>query len=167
MSAWPSAAAWYEACAGDAVLAAWRGPWSIDFAVESDGAAATFAFADGRLAGGGVAQFTLAAPDAVWAKFLAPVPPRHHHAIFAMLARVPEFAVRGDQLAFLQHCHVVRRVLEIGKWLALGHDRAGTRLAASTACGRDAGTGRDRWLRNRDRRRHGLSHLSRACGQRP
>ena len=38
-----------------------------------------------------------------------------------MLARVPEFAVRGDQLAFLQHCHVVRRVLEIGKWLALGH----------------------------------------------
>ena len=38
-----------------------------------------------------------------------------------MLARVPEFTVRGDQLAFLQHCHVVRRVLEIGKWLALGH----------------------------------------------
>ena len=120
MSAWPSAAAWYEACAGDAVLAAWCGPWSIDFAVESDGAAATFAFADGRLAGGGVAQFTLAAPDAVWAKFLAPVPPRHHHAIFAMLARVPEFTVRGDRLAFLQHAHVVRRVLEIGKWLALG-----------------------------------------------
>jgi pimeloyl-ACP methyl ester carboxylesterase len=38
-----------------------------------------------------------------------------------MLARVPEFSVRGDQLAFLQHCHVVRRVLEVGKWLALGH----------------------------------------------
>jgi pimeloyl-ACP methyl ester carboxylesterase len=120
MSAWPSAAAWYEACAGDAVLAAWRGPWSIDFAVDSDGATTTFAFADGRLAGGGIAQFTLAAPDAIWAKFLAPVPPRHHHAIFAMLARVPEFTVRGDRLAFMQHVHVVRRVLEIGKWLSLG-----------------------------------------------
>jgi pimeloyl-ACP methyl ester carboxylesterase len=68
-----------------------------------------------------VPQFTLAAPAAIWAKFLEPVPPRHHHAIFAMLARVPEFSVRGDQLAFLQHCHVVRRVLEVGKWLALGH----------------------------------------------
>jgi pimeloyl-ACP methyl ester carboxylesterase len=123
MSIWPSAAAWYEACAEDAVLATWRGPWSVAFAVDSDGAATTFAFAfaDGTLSGGAMPQFTLAAPAAIWAKFLEPLPPRHHHAIFAMLARVPEFSVRGDQLAFLQHCHVVRRVLEVGKWLALGH----------------------------------------------
>jgi pimeloyl-ACP methyl ester carboxylesterase len=121
MTTWPSAAAWYEACQEDAVLSAWQGPWSVAFAVDSDGAAATFAFTDGRLAGGGVPAFTLAAPERVWAKFLAPVPPRHHHAMFALLARVPEFAVRGDQLAFLQHAHVVRRVLEVGKWLALGH----------------------------------------------
>ena len=120
MSTWPNAAAWYEACVEDAVLAAWRGPWSVDFAVDSDGATTTFAFADGRLAGGGVPQFTLAAPDSVWTKFLAQVPPRHHHAIFAMPARVPEFTVRGDQFVFMQHAHVVRRVLEIGKWLALG-----------------------------------------------
>ena len=121
MTAWPNAETWRAACAGDAVLAAWRGPWSVSFAVESDGAATVFAFADGWPQGVGEPQFTLAAPGAVWTKFLAPVPPRHHHAIFAMLARVPEFAVHGDQLAFLQHCHVVRRVLEIGKWLALGH----------------------------------------------
>ena len=121
MSTWPNPADWCEACTEDAVLAAWRGPWSVGFAVDSDGANTTFSFADGRIARGGVPQFTLAAPRSVWAKFLAPVPPRHHHAIFAMLARVPEFTVRGDQLAFLQHCHVVRRVLEIGKWLALGH----------------------------------------------
>lgn len=114
---WPNAAAWWEACTGDAVLAVWRGPWSVSFAV----AGTTFAFADGRLQSGGTPQFTLSASDEVWAKFLAPIPPRHHHGIFAMLARVPEFSVRGDQLAFLQHCHVVRRVLEIGKWLALGH----------------------------------------------
>ncbi|HET6196255.1 MAG TPA: alpha/beta hydrolase [Acetobacteraceae bacterium] len=120
MSTWPAAAAWCEACAEDAVLATWRGPWSVTFAVDSDSATTTFTFTDGRLGGGGIPQFTLAAPDGVWAKFLAPVPPRHHHAIFAMLARVPAFSVRGDQLAFLQHAHVVRRVLEIGKWLALG-----------------------------------------------
>ena len=51
MSSWPTAAAWREACAEDAVLAAWRGPWSVDFAVDSDGAATTFGFVDGRLAG--------------------------------------------------------------------------------------------------------------------
>jgi pimeloyl-ACP methyl ester carboxylesterase len=34
--------------------------------------------------------------------------------------RVPEFAIHGDQLAFMQHAHIARRVLEIGKWLALG-----------------------------------------------
>ncbi|HET7880106.1 MAG TPA: alpha/beta hydrolase [Acetobacteraceae bacterium] len=121
MRAWPSASAWRQACTDDTVLAAWRGPWSVAFAIDSDGASTTFAFTDGTLTGGGVPQFTLAAPAAVWAKFLAPTPPRHHHAIFAMLARVPEFAVRGEQLAFLQYAHVVRRVLEIGKWLALGN----------------------------------------------
>jgi pimeloyl-ACP methyl ester carboxylesterase len=116
MSGWPAAAAWWEACTEDAVLAAWRGPWSVAFAID----ATTFAFAEGRLASGAGPQFALSAPDAVWAKFLAPIPPRHHHSIFAMLARVPEFSVRGDQLAFYQHCHIVRRVLDIGKWLALG-----------------------------------------------
>ncbi len=122
MTIWPGAAAWCEACGEDAVLATWRGPWSVAFAVDSDGTTTTFAFTDGSLAGGGISQFTLAAPDTVWSKFLAPLPPRHHHAIFAMLARVPEFSVRGDQLTFLQYAHVVRRVLEIGKWLALGRN---------------------------------------------
>ncbi len=121
MTAWPSADLWHAACATDPVLAAWRGPWSVAFAIESDTTATNFAFTDGRLQPGGAPQFTLAAPAAVWAKHLAAIPPRHHHALFAMLARVPECTVRGDQLPFLQHCHIVRRVLEIGKWLALGH----------------------------------------------
>jgi hypothetical protein len=34
MTDWPDADAWRDACAGDAVLAAWRGPWSVRFAVE-------------------------------------------------------------------------------------------------------------------------------------
>jgi pimeloyl-ACP methyl ester carboxylesterase len=117
---WPNPEAWHAACAEDATLAAWRGPWSVAFAVETGAAATTFAFTDGQIQPGGTPQFTLAAPAAVWDKFLAPIPPRHHHGIFAMLARVPDFQVRGDQLAFLQHCHIVRRVLEIGRWLALG-----------------------------------------------
>ena len=156
MSTWPMPPRWCEACAEDAVLAAWRGPWSVAFAVDSDGATTTFAFADGSLAGGGVPQFTLAAPAAVWAKFLEPVPPRHHHAIFAMLARVPEFSVRGDQLAFLQHCHVVRRVLEIGKWLALGN-AAPVPASLHPPLGiAHAGARRDRRLCAGDRRRRHL-----------
>jgi pimeloyl-ACP methyl ester carboxylesterase len=122
MSGFPNAEAWRAACVDDAVLAAWRGPWSVAFAIESDTAASRFAFTDGRMQGDAAPQFTLNAPSAIWEKFLAPIPPRHHHAIFAMLARVPEFSVRGDEMALRQYCHVVRRVLEIGKWLALGHD---------------------------------------------
>jgi pimeloyl-ACP methyl ester carboxylesterase len=122
MTRFPDPAAWYAACNDDTMLRAWTGPWSITFAIENDGVATAFAFVEGHPATPtGATAFTLAAPASIWAKFLAPVPPRHHHAIFAMLARVPAFTLRGDQLAFMQHCHIVRRVLEIGRWLALGN----------------------------------------------
>lgn len=146
MNAFPAIAAWREACAGDAVLAAWAGPWSVCFAVSSDNAVPgdaaaagdhaaagddtppgddavrVFSVREGRVqAGGGSPAFTLRAPAAVWAKFLAPLPPRHHHGLFAMLYRVPEFGIEGDMLCFMQHAHIARRVLEIGKWLSLGH----------------------------------------------
>ena len=122
MSRFPDAAAWRAACAADATLAAWAGPWGISFAIASDGVATGFTLADGVVqAEAGAPVFSLSAPGSVWEKFLAPVPPRHHHGIFAMIYRVPEFAITGDQLAFMQFAHVVRRVLEIGKWLALGN----------------------------------------------
>lgn len=122
MSIFPAAEAWRDACASDATLAAWAGPWSVAFAIASGSVTTTFSFVDGKAEhGGGEPAFTLAAPGDVWAKFLLPVPPRHHHGIFAMHYRVPEFSIRGDQLAFMQHAHVARRVLEIGKWLALGN----------------------------------------------
>jgi len=130
MTTFPDAAAWHAACAGDAVLAAWAGPWSVCFAVRSGGTVTMFHVVDGRIAQpagppmpspDATPAFTLRAPEAVWAKFLAPLPPRHHHGIFAMMYRVPDFAIEGDTLAFMQHAHVARRVLEIGKWLALGH----------------------------------------------
>jgi len=122
MSNFPETAAWRAACAQDAVLGAWAGLWSVCFAVQSDATVTTFLLQDGRVQpGDGAPAFTVRAPAATWGKFLAPVPPRHHHGIFAMLYHVPEFAIDGDQLAFMQHAHVVRRVLDVGKWLALGH----------------------------------------------
>ncbi len=125
MSRFPDAATWRAACSDDATLAAWAGSWSVCFAIAGDTATTTFNLVDGKVhSGGGDPAFTLTAPDAVWAKFLLPVPPRHHHGIFAMHYRVPEFAIRGNQVAFMQHAHVARRILEIGKWLALGNSGA-------------------------------------------
>jgi hypothetical protein len=122
MSSFPPAASWREACAGDATLAAWAGPWSISFAVASGADVIVFELVEGKVQpAGGSPAFTLAAPEEVWAKFLLPVPPRHHHGIFALHYRVPEFSIQGDSLAFMQHAHVARRVLDIGKWLALGN----------------------------------------------
>ena len=121
MTQFPDAAAWRAACAEDAVLTAWTGPWSVCFAIASDDAVTVFNVVDGRVqANAGTPAFTLRAPAAVWDKFLQAVPPRHHHGVFAMLYRVPDFAITGDQLAFMQYAHVARRVLEIGKWVALG-----------------------------------------------
>jgi pimeloyl-ACP methyl ester carboxylesterase len=121
MSTFPDAATWRAACVGDASLAAWAGPWSVCFAIASGSDTTVFSLADGAVqADGGQPAFTLAAPDAVWAKFLLPIPPRHYHGIFAMHYRIPEFSIQGDQLVFMQHAHIARRVLEIGKWLALG-----------------------------------------------
>jgi len=122
MTGFPDITVWRAACIADPVLAAWAGPWSVSFAISSDGGAYAFAFAEGRVQPHAAAPiFTLAAPAAVWSRFLTPTPPRHHQGIFAMLARLPDVVVRGNCLAFMQHCHLVRRVLDIGRWLALGY----------------------------------------------
>ena len=122
MSRFPDALHWRSACVIDPVLKAWGGSWSVSFAVRCGETATHFAFADGVITGvDGAAQFTLSAPAPIWEKFLQPIPPRHHHSIFAMHRQVPEFRIEGDELAFAQHCHIARRVLEIGKWLALGN----------------------------------------------
>lgn len=122
MNRFPEISAWRRACMDDAVLAAWAGPWSVCFAVQTDAAVRAFSLRDGRMLDeGGTPVFSLRAPGAVWSRFLEPVPPRHHHGIFAMMYRVPDFAIDGDTLCFMQHAHIARRVLEIGKWLALGN----------------------------------------------
>ncbi|MFC7473007.1 alpha/beta fold hydrolase [Dankookia sp. GCM10030260] len=120
---WPVAdapgflAAWQAATAGDARLRHAARHAAVRFRFESGGGVADFAFD----APPGEPAFTLAAPAAAWAKALQAVPPRHHHSLFAMRMRVPGFALRGAELAFVQHCHLARRVLEIGRWVAAGH----------------------------------------------
>jgi pimeloyl-ACP methyl ester carboxylesterase len=126
---WPGfVACWRRACVVDAVLGASAGPWSVRFGMVSGLRQAVFAFAAGRALPPddtcadptASVDFAFSAPQEAWAGFLAPVPPRHHHSPFAMRMRVPGVALLGDELRFAQFCHLLRRVLEIGKWLALG-----------------------------------------------
>jgi hypothetical protein len=121
MTGFPDAAAWRKACTADAVLGTWAGPWAVCFAIRSGSDTAIFNFAEGQVAADpGTPAFILAATEATWARFLEQFPPRHHHGIFAMMYRLPEFSIQGDELAFMQHAHIARRVLEVGKWLAMG-----------------------------------------------
>lgn len=125
MAGWPDGEAWtalvarwHSACDADAVLAEWRPGAATRFAIANGTARAAFAFGDAPDA----EDFALEAPPHIWALHLQPIPPRHHHAIFAMRHRVPEFRITGDEIAFLRHCHLARRVLEIGRWLVLHGD---------------------------------------------
>lgn len=121
MSSFPPPDRWRAACAADPVLTAWEGGWAIGFALIDGAQTWRFSFTDGRItAAEGDPVFTLTAPAPAWQAFRAPVPVRHHHALFAMLARVPGVAVTGDRLAFMRYAHVVRRVLDIGRHLARG-----------------------------------------------
>jgi pimeloyl-ACP methyl ester carboxylesterase len=122
MTGFPDTTRWRAACDVDPVLAAWTGDWSVCFAVRSGNTEKNFSFVGGRITQrNNLAQFTLAAPEAVWRQFLLPTPPRHYHALLAMRMRVEDFSITGDELAFAQFCHVVRRVLDIGKFLVLGN----------------------------------------------
>ncbi|HKD30431.1 MAG TPA: hypothetical protein VKC66_31550, partial [Xanthobacteraceae bacterium] len=110
MTGFPNAFAWRAACAADPVLATWAGPWAVCFAIKSGNDGTIFNFVEGKVAAdSGTPAFILAAPKAIWARFLEPVPPRHHHGIFAMMYRLPEFSIQGDELVFMQHAHIARR----------------------------------------------------------
>ncbi len=123
MSTFPPAAVWRAACAADPVLATWAGQWSACFAIESDDLPVPFNFTNGQVQRtDGDPLFTLAAPAEVWSKFLEPVPPRFYNGIFAMMYRVPGFLIKEGTVAFMQHAHLARRVLDIGKWLSLGNE---------------------------------------------
>ncbi len=107
------AAPWQAATQQDAILARMARHVAVRFSIGGVG----FGF------GATEPGFALEAPEAVWDQVLQWVPPRHHHSVFALRMRVPEFRITGNELAFVQHVHLVRRVLEIGRWVRAG--RAG------------------------------------------
>jgi pimeloyl-ACP methyl ester carboxylesterase len=60
-------------------------------------------------------DFGLTAPAEVWERLWQPVPPPRHQSLFALLSKVPEFAVEGSREALAQHAHAIARLLELGR----------------------------------------------------
>jgi pimeloyl-ACP methyl ester carboxylesterase len=113
---------WQAACAADPVLARQLPGAAARFGIAQPGLSVVLEMTDGALAlrlGEG-AETRFAAPAETWQRFLQPLPPRHHHNLFAMRMRLPEFTMEGNELAWMQHAHLLRRTLEIGRWVAHG-----------------------------------------------
>ncbi|MBS7792214.1 alpha/beta hydrolase [Roseococcus sp. SDR] len=115
-------AAWQAACDMDGTLRHRLPGAEGRFAVVQPGRAITLDVRDGQvtLSEGAEAPTIFAASAASWGRFLQPIPARHHQNLLAMRMRVADFTAEGDQLAWAQHVHLIRRVLDIGRWLARG-----------------------------------------------
>jgi pimeloyl-ACP methyl ester carboxylesterase len=109
--------AWRAAAVADPLLGRWGqgAEVRLGFAC-GDAVALPFGFGGPADAPG----VTLRAPAEVWAKALALIPPRHHHGLFALRMRVPEFRLEGEELPLVQHAHLARRLFEVGRWVASG-----------------------------------------------
>lgn len=114
----PTAQAWRERCANDAALQAIAAGVDIAFGVRSDDAHTTFTIRGGALDPAvhpDEVAFSVCATKESWRELFAPIPRPTYQNFFGMLMRVDGTSVSGDQLAFAQHVHVVRRVLELGR----------------------------------------------------
>ena len=60
-------------------------------------------------------DFGLTAPADVWERLWQAVPPPRHQSLFALLSKVPEFAVEGSREALARHAHAIARLLELGR----------------------------------------------------
>jgi pimeloyl-ACP methyl ester carboxylesterase len=145
---------WEKACRDDAELAHLGGRAGVRFVVEADATAATLTFVDGKLAairpGAHAGEFKLRAPMHVWERFMQAVPPALYHHFLALKMRVPEFSVAGDEQKLLQYAHLVRRSLELARWVANGRSSAALRPDVPTAVppagGIEAIDGRYAWI---------------------
>jgi pimeloyl-ACP methyl ester carboxylesterase len=114
---------WLLACTDDRELRRLSTGAEVPFAVRYGPNLAVFDIADGQVSAavsGTEPTFTLEAAPDDWDRFLAATPLPPYQSWFGMLMRVDGTAVSGSKLAFAQHAHVVRRVLELARETASG-----------------------------------------------
>jgi pimeloyl-ACP methyl ester carboxylesterase len=134
-------AGWLERAGDDRRLRAIGSGTDVAFTLRCGDDVAWIHLREGALAGHALddgfdrrVDFGLTAPAAVWERLWAAVPPPRHQSLFALLSKVPEFAVEGDREALAQHAHVVARLLELGRppGAATEDDREPADLSAVT-----------------------------------
>jgi pimeloyl-ACP methyl ester carboxylesterase len=115
-------AGWLERAGDDRRLRAIGSGTDVAFTLRCGEDVAWIQLREGALAGHALddgfdrrVDFGLTAPAAVWDRLWAAIPPPRHQSLFALLSKVPEFAVEGDREALAQHAHVVARLLELGR----------------------------------------------------
>ncbi|MCA3360422.1 MAG: alpha/beta hydrolase, partial [Roseomonas sp.] len=146
-SAAPLLDRWRSLCAGDEILHSRLPGANGRFAVMQPGFAITITFSDTSvdLTLTSEAETRFIATDAIWDEFLKLCPARHHHHLYALRMRVPGFSAEGDELAWAQHAHLLRRVFDLARWSLTGtsmqapaslRPRLGAGSPCSTAQGR-------------------------------
>jgi len=121
-SAAPLLDRWRALCVNDEVLRSRLPGAQGRFAVIQSGFAITITFSDAMvgLAMGSEAETRFIASGAIWDEFLKLRPARHHHHLYALRMRVPEFSAEGDELTWAQHAHLLRRVFDLARWTLTG-----------------------------------------------
>jgi pimeloyl-ACP methyl ester carboxylesterase len=130
MHDWPAfVAEWLDRAAADRRLRAIGSGTDVAFTLRCGDDVVWLHIREGEIAGHALddgfdrrVDLGLRAPREVWERLWAPVPPPRHQNLFALLSKVPGFAVEGSREALAQHAHVIARLLELGR--APGGDRA-------------------------------------------
>ena len=122
-------AGWLERAGDDRRLRAIGSGTDVAFTLRCGDEVAWIHLREGAIAGHALddgfdrrVDFGLTAPAAVWDRLWAAVPPPRHQSLFALLSKVPEFAVEGDRQALAQHAHAIARLLELGRPPGAGAD---------------------------------------------
>lgn len=113
---------WRQLCASDETLRSRLPGAAGRFAVLQPGFAITLELADAsiKISLTADAEMRFSATAAIWDEFLKTHPARHHHHLYALRMRVPGFSAEGDELAWAQHAHILRRIFDLARWSLTG-----------------------------------------------
>jgi pimeloyl-ACP methyl ester carboxylesterase len=112
---------WSKEVRNDSHLLRLVGAAKVNLAVAYGSKVVAFSAADGFVEESDLEPaFTLHADESDWDLFFQQFPPPAYQSFFGMLMRVESASVQGNELAFIQHVHIVRRVLELGRKIASG-----------------------------------------------
>jgi pimeloyl-ACP methyl ester carboxylesterase len=108
---------WVTAAERDAQLRAFRRAAHLTIALSDGETRVAISVSPERIVPGtdAEARVTLVAPAHAWEQLLSRDPAPTFHHFLAMRMRVEGARIDGDELAFAQHAHVIRRLIELAR----------------------------------------------------